>query len=100
MKATVIKQTGGKSIVAVTAIKDIALVLCTSIENVDYEEMRGAQGEYTAFYQAESLGEYENEQAMEIALEHKMWIDLPYLLMSSKPFGNWMTYLFHSPPTM
>ena len=66
MKATVIKQTGGKSVVAVTAIKDIALVLCTSIENVDYEEMRGAQGEYTAFYQAESLGEYENEQAMEM----------------------------------
>ncbi len=41
-----------------------------------------------------------NEQAVETALEHRMRIALPLLLMSSRPFGNWARYLFHSPALM
>lgn len=38
-----------------------------------------------------------NTQAVSIALEHKMRIAGLFLLMSSRPFGNWASYLFHSP---
>lgn len=41
-----------------------------------------------------------NEQAMSIALECRMRVVMPSILMSSKPFGNWANYLFHSPPLM
>ncbi len=41
-----------------------------------------------------------SEQAIEIALKHKWRITEPYLLMSSKPFGNWSAYLFHSSALM
>jgi ribosomal protein S18 acetylase RimI-like enzyme len=41
-----------------------------------------------------------NVQALSAALEHKMRIDTPLVLMSSKRFGNWTNYLFHSPGLM
>ncbi|MGH8245559.1 MAG: hypothetical protein ACREUU_03905 [Gammaproteobacteria bacterium] len=47
------------------------------------------------FWVAEDAGEV--EQGVAIALERGMHIASPFLLMSTKPFGNWDSYLFHSP---
>ncbi len=41
-----------------------------------------------------------NDQAATIALEHKLRIAIPFLLMSSQSFGNWDKYLFYSPALM
>ncbi len=41
-----------------------------------------------------------NDQAAIIALEHKLRIAIPFLLMSSQSFGNWDKYLFYSPALM
>lgn len=41
-----------------------------------------------------------NAQAVEVALSHKMKITIPFLLMSSHPFGNWDKYLCYSPALM
>lgn len=41
-----------------------------------------------------------NEYAVTIARERKLRIVRPLLLMSTKPFGNWSQYLFHSPGLM
>jgi ribosomal protein S18 acetylase RimI-like enzyme len=38
-----------------------------------------------------------NEQGLAIALGRGMRIASPFVLMSTKPFGNWGSYLFHSP---
>jgi Acetyltransferase (GNAT) family len=41
-----------------------------------------------------------NEQAVAVAFDHKLRIAIPFLLMSSRPFGNWDKYLFYSPALM
>jgi ribosomal protein S18 acetylase RimI-like enzyme len=41
-----------------------------------------------------------NDQAVALALYHKLRIAIPFLLMSSQPFGNWDKYLFYSPALM
>lgn len=41
-----------------------------------------------------------NERAMALALTLGMRVAHPSLLMSSKPFGTWTCYLFHSPGLM
>jgi len=41
-----------------------------------------------------------NDQAVAVALDHKLRIAIPFLLMSSHPFGNWDKYLFYSPALM
>lgn len=41
-----------------------------------------------------------NDQAVAVALDHKLRIAIPLLLMSSRPFGNWDKYLFYSPALM
>ncbi len=38
-----------------------------------------------------------NEDAVTTALEHGLRITVPFLLMSSRPFGSWTRYLFYSP---
>lgn len=38
-----------------------------------------------------------NEQGVANALDRGMRIASPFVLMSTKPFGNWGSYLFHSP---
>ncbi|OPY68571.1 MAG: Acetyltransferase (GNAT) family protein [Syntrophorhabdus sp. PtaU1.Bin002] len=41
-----------------------------------------------------------NDLAMRIALSYRFRVREPYILMSSKPFGDWQRYLFHSPPLL
>lgn len=41
-----------------------------------------------------------NDQAVALALDHKLRIAIPFLLMSSQPFGNLDKYLFYSPALM
>jgi ribosomal protein S18 acetylase RimI-like enzyme len=41
-----------------------------------------------------------NDQAATIALDHKLRIAIPFLLMSSRSFGNWDKYLLYSPALM
>jgi ribosomal protein S18 acetylase RimI-like enzyme len=41
-----------------------------------------------------------NDQAVAVALDHKLRIAIPFLLMSSQHFGNWDNYLFYSPALM
>lgn len=41
-----------------------------------------------------------NDQAVAVALDHKLRIAIPLLLMSSQRFGNWDNYLFYSPALM
>ncbi len=41
-----------------------------------------------------------NDQAAIIALDHKLRIAIPFLLMSSRSFGHWDKYLFYSPALM
>jgi ribosomal protein S18 acetylase RimI-like enzyme len=41
-----------------------------------------------------------NDQAVAVALDHKLRIAIPFLLMSSRSFGNWEKYLFYSPALM
>jgi len=41
-----------------------------------------------------------NEQAVALALDHKLRIAIPFLLMLSQPFGNWDKYLFYLPALM
>lgn len=41
-----------------------------------------------------------NASAITMALEHKFRVREPYILMSTKPFGKWNRYLFHSPPLL
>lgn len=41
-----------------------------------------------------------NDQAVAVALDHKLRIAVPFLLMSSQSFGNWDKYLFYSPTLM
>jgi hypothetical protein len=41
-----------------------------------------------------------NDQAVAVALDHKLRIAIPFLLMSSQPFENWDKYLFYSPTLM
>jgi GNAT superfamily N-acetyltransferase len=41
-----------------------------------------------------------NTEAMEAALAMGFRIRLPYVLLSSRPFGSWSSYLFHSPGLM
>jgi hypothetical protein len=41
-----------------------------------------------------------SDQAVALALDHKLRIAVPFLLMSSQSFGNWDKYLFYSPTLM
>jgi ribosomal protein S18 acetylase RimI-like enzyme len=41
-----------------------------------------------------------NASAITIALKYRLRIREPYILMSTKPFGKWNQYLFHSPPLL
>jgi GNAT superfamily N-acetyltransferase len=41
-----------------------------------------------------------NRVAMEVAIAHGFSIILPYLILTSQPFGAWDRYLFHSPGMM
>ena len=37
-----------------------------------------------------------NDQAVSVALDHKLRIAVPFLLLSSQSFGNWDKYLCYS----
>jgi ribosomal protein S18 acetylase RimI-like enzyme len=41
-----------------------------------------------------------NDLAVKVALKYRFRVREPYILMSSKPFGDWQRYLFHSPPLL
>ena len=41
-----------------------------------------------------------NKIALEVAFSWGFTISMPYLLLSSQPFGAWDRYLFHSPGMM
>ncbi|OPY76473.1 MAG: Acetyltransferase (GNAT) family protein [Syntrophorhabdus sp. PtaU1.Bin050] len=41
-----------------------------------------------------------NDLAVKTALKYRFRVREPYILMSSKPFGDWQRYLFHSPPLL
>lgn len=41
-----------------------------------------------------------NDLAARVALGYRFRVHEPYVLMSSKPFGDWQCYLLHSPPLL
>jgi GNAT superfamily N-acetyltransferase len=41
-----------------------------------------------------------NSQAVQLAIKHRMRIDAPMVFMSTRPFGRWENYLFHSAALM
>lgn len=95
-------RVGGRAVAYAYHWKDGRIGPVSAVEDAPYEAVLETVIE-TAYEENDTISLMvpgSNTMAMRTALAHGFSIVMPYVLLSSRPFGTWSHYLFHSPGMM